>query len=91
MEKEANGKPIFFWASSPATHPNISRWVAGDEAQKKIGFPLAIYGDPNFAFTAGNVRFICLNTNAMEYDYSEPVPDFNFIENELNNLRYRDW
>ena len=31
----------------------------------------AIYGDPNFAFTAGNVRFICLNTNAMEYDYSE--------------------
>lgn len=25
MEKEANGKPIFFWASSPATHPNISR------------------------------------------------------------------
>ena len=23
MEKEANGKPIFFWASSPATHPNI--------------------------------------------------------------------
>ena len=25
------------------------------------------------------------NTSAMEYDYSEPVPDFNFIENELNN------
>ncbi len=46
----------------------------------------AIYGDPNYAFTAGNVRFICLNTNAMEYDYSEPVPDFEFIENELNNL-----
>ena len=22
----------------------------------------------------------------MEYDYSEPVPDFNFIENERNNL-----
>jgi len=30
----------------------------------------AIYGNPNFAFTAGNVRFICLNTNAMEYDYN---------------------
>ena len=25
-----------------------------------------IYGDANFAFTAGNVHFICLNTNAME-------------------------
>lgn len=46
----------------------------------------AIYGDPNFAFTAGNVRFICLNTNALEYDYSEPVPDFNFMEDELDNL-----
>ena len=43
----------------------------------------AIYGDPNFAFTAGNVRFICLNTNAMEYDYSEPIPDFDYIERQL--------
>lgn len=46
----------------------------------------SVYGDPNYAFTAGNVRFICLNTNAMEYDYSEPVPNFDFIESELNNL-----
>lgn len=46
----------------------------------------AIYGNPNFAFTAGNVRFICLNTNAMEYDYSHPVPDFEYIENELDSL-----
>lgn len=46
----------------------------------------AVYGNPNFAFTAGNVRFICLNTNAMEYDYSEPVPDFEFIESEMSNL-----
>ena len=43
----------------------------------------AIYGDPNFAFTAGNVRFICLNNNAMEYDYSEPIPDFDYIERQL--------
>jgi predicted phosphodiesterase len=42
----------------------------------------AIYGDINFAFTAGNVRFICLNTNALEYDYSEPVPDFTFLDTE---------
>ena len=46
----------------------------------------AIYGNPNFAFTAGNVRFICLNTNAMEYDYSQPVPDFGFMEDELTDL-----
>lgn len=45
-----------------------------------------IYGDVNFAFTAGNTRFICLNTNAMEFDYSTPVPDFDFLDEELHNL-----
>lgn len=47
---------------------------------------LHIFGDDNFAFTAGNVRFVCLNTNALEYDYSHPVPDFDFLENELRNM-----
>lgn len=45
-----------------------------------------VFGEPNFAFTAGTTRFICLNTNAMEYDYSNPVPDFEFIEHELTTL-----
>ena len=47
---------------------------------------LKVFGEDNFAFTAGNVRFICLNTNALEYDYSHPVPNFDFMEREL-----RDW
>jgi len=42
-----------------------------------------VFGAFNFAFTAGDVRFICLNTNALEFDHSESVPDFHFIENEL--------
>ena len=41
-----------------------------------------IFGEENFSFIAGNVNFVCLNTNALEYDYSHPVPDFNFIENK---------
>jgi len=45
-----------------------------------------IFGPVNFAFTAGNTRFVCLNTNAMEYDYSTPVPDFGFMERELTDL-----
>lgn len=45
-----------------------------------------VFGPYNFAFTAGDVRFICLNTNALEYDYSEPVPDFGFIEGELESF-----
>lgn len=44
-----------------------------------------VFGVPNFAFTAGNVRFICLNTVALEYDYSNPIPNFKFIENEINS------
>lgn len=50
----------------------------GEEIFRKI------FGVPNFAFMAGNVKFVCLNTNALEYDYSHPIPDFNFIEEKRN-------
>lgn len=43
---------------------------------------LAVFGDLNFSFIAGRVKFVCLNTNALEYDYSTPVPDFEFIAGE---------
>lgn len=43
-----------------------------------------MFGKVNYSFIAGNVKFICLNTNAIEYDYSRPIPDFTFIENEYN-------
>ena len=43
-----------------------------------------IFGKENFSFMAGNVKFLCLNTIALEYDYSYPVPDFGFLEEELN-------
>ena len=39
-----------------------------------------IFGNPNFSFIAGRIRFVCLNTNAIEYDYSRPIPDFQFME-----------
>lgn len=45
-----------------------------------------VFGDPNFSFTAGDVHFVCLNTNALEYDYSEPVPDFQFMKEELDSF-----
>ncbi|MEG1865477.1 MAG: metallophosphoesterase [Bacteroides sp.] len=49
----------------------------GEEDYKKVFGPL------NFSFIAGGVKFVCLNTNALEYDYSEPVPDFTFIEEQF--------
>ncbi len=53
----------------------------GRETYKKV------FGPTNFSFIAGDVKFVCLNTNALEYDYSEPVPDLTFIENELTHRR----
>lgn len=41
-----------------------------------------IFGKANFSFIAGDVKFVCLNTNALEFDYSRPVPDLDFIEHE---------
>lgn len=48
---------------------------------------IKVFGATDFAFIAGNVKFICLNTNAIEYDYSNPIPNFDFIENELTNRK----
>ena len=45
-----------------------------------------IYGPYNFGFTVGNTRFVCLNTNAQDFNYDEPVPDFHFIDKELEEL-----
>lgn len=44
-----------------------------------------VFGEPNFSFIAGRVKFVCLNTNAIEYDYTRHIPDFNFIEQEMTN------
>lgn len=41
-----------------------------------------ILGPMDFAFTAGDVRFICLNTNALEFGEQEPVPNLGFMTYE---------
>lgn len=42
-----------------------------------------MYGDLNFSFIYGKVKFLCLNTNALDTDYSVAVPDFGFIRGEM--------
>ncbi len=44
-----------------------------------------VFGVENFSFIAGRIKFVCLNTNALEYDYSHPVPDFNFMKEEVSS------
>ena len=40
----------------------------------------AMFGDFDFSFIAGRIKFLCLNTNATEYDYIAAVPNFDFME-----------
>ncbi|ADV44147.1 metallophosphoesterase [Bacteroides helcogenes] len=44
-----------------------------------------VFGEPNFAFIAGRTKFVCLNTNAIEYDYSRPIPDFEFLTSQIHD------
>lgn len=44
-----------------------------------------LFGEENFSFIVRDVKFVCLNTNAIEYDYSHPVPDFGFLKEELQD------
>jgi len=42
-----------------------------------------MYGAMNFSFIASRVKFVCLNTNATEYDYLAAIPDFDYMEEEM--------
>ena len=44
-----------------------------------------MYGAFDFSFIVGRVKFLCLNTNATEYDYMAAVPNFDFMEEEFTN------
>lgn len=48
----------------------------GDQAYQ------VLFGPVDFSFIASRIKFICLNTNATEYDYIAAVPDFDFMEEE---------
>ena len=43
-----------------------------------------MYGKPNFSLNAGFLHLVGLNTVALEYDYSNPVPDFTYIEDDYS-------
>lgn len=55
----------------------------GDQAYMKM------YGSMDFSFIAGRIKFVCLNTNATEYDYIAAVPNFDYMETEMEMDRER--
>lgn len=42
----------------------------------------SMYGKLDFSFIAGKTKFLCVNTNALEFDYSRSVPDLEYIKRE---------
>ncbi len=50
----------------------------GDQAYNEL------YGPMDFSLIAARVKFVCLNTNATEYDYMAAVPNFDFMEEEFS-------
>ena len=53
----------------------------GNQAYEKI------FGNPDFSFIAGKVKFVCLNTNAIEFDYSRPVPNLISWKSRLRQMQ----
>ena len=47
----------------------------GDEIFRKM------FGEMDLSFIAGRVKFLCINTNATEYDHIADIPNFEFLEN----------
>lgn len=41
-----------------------------------------MFGPMDFSFIVSRIKFVCLNTNATEYDYVAAVPNFDFMEQE---------
>ena len=46
-----------------------------------------VFGPENFSFLAGDTKFVCLNTNSLEFDFSESVPDLKFMRMQANDTR----
>ena len=42
-----------------------------------------MFGKMDFSFIVSRTKFVCLNTNATEYDYMAAVPNFDFMEEEF--------
>lgn len=42
-----------------------------------------MFGPRNFSFIVSRIKFLCIDTNAMEYDRVAPVPDFDYMEQQV--------
>ncbi|AKD04231.1 metallophosphoesterase [Pontibacter korlensis] len=50
-----------------------------------------MYGDLNYSFVYGQVKFIFLDTNGREYDFNGIVPDITWLQAQLAHTPESDW
>lgn len=46
-----------------------------------------IYGPLNYSLNIGHTHLVCLNTNSREQDYQIPVPDFKFLQHDIEDVQ----
>ena len=44
-----------------------------------------MYGEANFSFIYGNIKFVFINTNGREYNFNGKVPDIEWLDQELQD------
>lgn len=61
--------------------------VIGNHDQLSNGKAIyeAMYGETNYSFHFGRVKFVFLDNNSREYSFDGSVPDLGFLERELGN------
>lgn len=67
--------------------PNVTLLGNHDCLATGIDVYRRVFGPENFSFLAGDTKFICLNTNSLEFDYSKTVPDMDFMRKQANDTR----
>lgn len=45
-----------------------------------------IFGPLNYSLNIGQLHLVCLNTNSREQEYQLPVPDFSFLQNDIQQV-----
>ena len=54
--------------------------ATGEDIYRKM------FGEYDFCFSAGTVRFVCLNTNSLEFDHTVSVPNLAYMEEAIRTF-----
>lgn len=61
--------------------------ILGNHDMLGNGFEVykTMYGAENFSFELNDIQFVCVNTNGLEFNDNQPIPDFVFLNDKIKN------